>query len=64
MRDISHEADFSVDLTDNVRKTLQYDWKTPRAMPEGMYGVMWPGCTGTGEAAEKFYVCKETIKRK
>ena len=27
MRDISHEADFSVGLTDNVRKTLRYDWE-------------------------------------
>jgi hypothetical protein len=23
---------------------------------------LWPGCNGTGEAAEKFYICKETIK--
>jgi hypothetical protein len=27
VRDISHEADFVVGLTDKVRKTLRYDWE-------------------------------------
>jgi hypothetical protein len=27
VRDINHEADFSVSLRDNVRKTLRYNWE-------------------------------------
>jgi hypothetical protein len=27
-----------------------------------LYGALWPGSNGIGEAAEKFYICKETIK--
>lgn len=64
MRDVSHEADFSVGLTDNVRKTLRCDWefRHRERRRKGCMELCGQALNGIGEAAEKNYICKETIK--
>jgi hypothetical protein len=49
----SREADFSVGITDNVRKTLRYDWfRHGERRRKKLYRGLWLGYSGTGEAVE------------